>query len=46
MKMAMYLAGILKSPSVQPPTHLPVGAELKAIEDAVRDAGLLQRAAA
>jgi 4-hydroxy-tetrahydrodipicolinate synthase len=46
MKMAMYLAGILKSPTVQPPTRLPSGAELKAIENAVRNAGMLQRAAA
>ena len=46
MKMAMYLAGILKSPTVQPPTHLPAGAELQAIENAVRNAGMLQRAAA
>ena len=46
MKMAMYLAGILKSPTVQPPTRLPAGAELKAIENAVRNAGMLHRAAA
>ena len=46
MKMAMYLAGILKSPAVQPPTRLPAGAELKAIEDALRAAGMLKRAAA
>jgi len=43
MKMAMYLAGILKSPAVQPPTRLPSGAELKAIEDALRAAGMLKR---
>jgi 4-hydroxy-tetrahydrodipicolinate synthase len=46
MKMAMYLAGILKSPAVQPPTRLPEGAELKAIEDALRSAGMLKREAA
>lgn len=46
MKMAMYLAGILKSPAVQPPTRLPSGAELKAIEDALRAAGMLKREAA
>lgn len=46
MKMAMYLAGILKSPTVQPPTKLPVGADLQAIKDAVRNAGLMQREAA
>jgi 4-hydroxy-tetrahydrodipicolinate synthase len=44
MKMAMYLAGILKSPAVQPPTRLPSGAELKAIEEALRAAGMLERA--
>jgi len=27
MKMAMYLAGILQSPTVQPPTQLPTGRE-------------------
>ena len=43
MKMAMYLAGILKSPAVQPPTRLASGAELKAIEDALRSAGMLKR---
>jgi len=46
MKMAMYLAGILKSPAVQPPTKLPTGAELKAIEAALRAAGMLKREAA
>jgi 4-hydroxy-tetrahydrodipicolinate synthase len=46
MKMAMYLAGILKSPAVQPPTNLPTGAELQAIKDAVRNAGMMQREAA
>jgi len=45
MKMAMYLAGILKSPAVQPPTRLPSGAELKAIENALQDAGILKRSA-
>ena len=46
MKMAMYLAGIIKSPAVQPPTNLPTGTELQAIKDAVRNAGLMQREAA
>jgi 4-hydroxy-tetrahydrodipicolinate synthase len=46
MKMAMYLAGIVKSPAVQPPTRLPAGAELQAITDALRDAGMLQKEAA
>jgi len=45
MKMAMYLAGILKSSAVQPPTRLPSGAELKAIENALQDAGILKRSA-
>jgi 4-hydroxy-tetrahydrodipicolinate synthase len=46
MKMAMYLAGILKSPAVQPPTKLPAGAELESIKNAVRNAGMMQREAA
>jgi 4-hydroxy-tetrahydrodipicolinate synthase len=46
MKMALYLAGIVKSPAVQPPTRLPAGAELQAIKDALRDAGMLQKEAA
>jgi 4-hydroxy-tetrahydrodipicolinate synthase len=46
MKMAMYLAGIVKSPAVQPPTHAPAGAELQAIKDALRDAGMLRKEAA
>jgi 4-hydroxy-tetrahydrodipicolinate synthase len=46
MKMAMYLAGIVKSPAVQPPTRPPAGAELQAIKDALRDAGMLRKEAA
>jgi 4-hydroxy-tetrahydrodipicolinate synthase len=46
MKMAMYLAGLLKSPVVQPPTRPPAGAELEAIRDALRAAGMLQKEAA
>ena len=46
MKMAMYLAGILKSPAVQPPTKLPVGAELESIKTALSAAGMLKREAA
>jgi 4-hydroxy-tetrahydrodipicolinate synthase len=46
MKMAMCMAGILKSPAVQPPTRLPSGAELKAIEEALRGAGMLKHTAA
>ena len=46
MKMAMYLAGIFKSPAVQPPTRLPSAAETEAITAALRDAGLLRKEAA
>lgn len=46
MKVAMTLAGILKSATVQPPTRLPEGAALKAIETAVANAGLLKQKAA
>jgi 4-hydroxy-tetrahydrodipicolinate synthase len=46
MKMAMYLAGILKSPAVQPPTRLPSAAEVEAITAALRQAGLLRKEAA
>jgi 4-hydroxy-tetrahydrodipicolinate synthase len=45
MKMAMYLAGRFKSPTVQPPTRLPEGAELQAIKDALKAAGMLKREA-
>ncbi len=43
MKMAMYLAGRVKSPVVQPPTRVPQGAELQAIKDALARAGMLVR---
>ena len=46
MKVAMQIAGILKSSRVQPPTRLPEGAALESIRDAVSKAGLLQRKAA
>jgi 4-hydroxy-tetrahydrodipicolinate synthase len=46
MKVAMQLAGILKSARVQPPTRLPEGATLAAIRDTVEKAGLLQLKAA
>jgi len=46
MKVAMQLAGILKSARVQPPTRLPEGAVFEAIKEAVTKAGLLQRKAA
>jgi dihydrodipicolinate synthase/N-acetylneuraminate lyase len=42
MKMAMYLAGIFKSPAVQPPTRPPSAAETEAIKAALRDAGMLR----
>src|SRR5215475_9531304 len=46
MKMAMYLAGIFKSPAVQPPTRLPSAAEVEAITAALREAGMLRKEAA
>jgi len=46
MKMAMYLAGIFKSPAVQPPTRPPSAAETDAIKAALRDAGMLRKEAA
>jgi 4-hydroxy-tetrahydrodipicolinate synthase len=42
MKVAMSVAGILKSATVQPPTRLPEGAALQAIEAAVKGAGFLK----
>jgi 4-hydroxy-tetrahydrodipicolinate synthase len=46
MKVAMSVAGILKSATVQPPTRLPEGAALQAIETAVKNAGFLRAKAA
>jgi 4-hydroxy-tetrahydrodipicolinate synthase len=46
MKMAMYLAGIVKSPRVQPPTRPPSDAEVDAIKAALRNAGMMRREAA
>jgi len=46
MKYAMYYAGILKSPRVQPPTLAPDTVQLKKIEDALKEAGMLKREAA
>ncbi|BDU21136.1 dihydrodipicolinate synthase family protein [Dyella sp. GSA-30] len=46
MKVAMSFAGILKSATVQPPTRLPEGAALQAIEAAVKGAGFLKSQAA
>ena len=46
MKYAMFLAGLLKSPLVRRPTRVPGGAAAKAIEEAVRKAGMLVKEAA
>ena len=46
MKMAIFLAGVLKSARVQPPTRLPQGAQLEAIELALENAGMLKRVSA
>lgn len=46
MKMAMFLAGLIKSPVVRRPTSQPTGADLDAIKRALRGAGMLQREAA
>ncbi len=46
MKYAMSLAGIFKSPLVRRPTRVPEGAVAKAIEEAVRKAGMLVKEAA
>jgi 4-hydroxy-tetrahydrodipicolinate synthase len=43
MKMGMYLAGVLDSPTVRPPTEAPNEAEMAALRAAVAQAGLLKR---
>lgn len=43
MKYAMYRAGILKSPRVQPPTLQPDAAQIEAIEKALAGLGMLKR---
>ena len=43
MKMGMYLAGVLDSPTVRPPTEAPNPAEMAALRAAVANAGLLRR---
>lgn len=43
MKMGMYLAGVLDSPTVRPPTEAPSEAEMAALRAAVANAGLLKR---
>lgn len=46
MKYAMALAGRFKSSLCRPPTRTPEGAVAKGIEDALRNAGMLVKAAA
>jgi 4-hydroxy-tetrahydrodipicolinate synthase len=46
MKAAMARAGIIRSGTVRPPTQEPNADELRAIDEALRIAGLLQKAAA
>ena len=43
MKTGMYLAGVIDSPTVRPPTEAPNDAEMAALRGAVRNAGLLKR---
>jgi 4-hydroxy-tetrahydrodipicolinate synthase len=43
MKAGMWLAGVLDSPRVRPPTEEPSQAEMQALRAAVAQAGLLVR---
>lgn len=43
MKAGMYLAGVLESATVRPPTEAPNDAEMKALRDALAQADLLAR---
>ena len=43
MKMGMYLAGVLDSPTVRPPTEMPTEAEVSALRAACANAGILKR---
>jgi 4-hydroxy-tetrahydrodipicolinate synthase len=43
MKMGMYLAGVLESPTVRPPTEPPGEDDMTALRAAVANAGLLKR---
>jgi 4-hydroxy-tetrahydrodipicolinate synthase len=43
MKLGMYLAGVIDDPAVRPPTEAPDENEIRALKEAVRNAGLLKR---
>ena len=43
MKAGMFLAGVIDSPTVRPPTEAPNEAEMQALRAALDKAGLLQR---
>jgi 4-hydroxy-tetrahydrodipicolinate synthase len=43
MKAGMYLAGVIDSPTVRPPTEAPNDSEMTALRAAVQNAGLLKR---
>ena len=43
MKAGMFLAGVIDSPTVRPPTEAPNAAEMQALRDALANAGLLER---
>jgi len=43
MKAGMYLAGVIDSPTVRPPTEAPNDKEMQALRDALENAGLLKR---
>ena len=43
MKAGMYLAGVIDSPTVRPPTEAPNDKEMQALRDALANAGLLKR---
>ena len=41
--MGMYLAGVIDTPTVRPPTEMPSDAETNQLRAAVANAGLLKR---
>ena len=43
MKAGMWLAGVIESPTVRPPTEAPNDKELQALRSALDKAGLLKR---